>query len=198
MIGEHLKKSELFVLLSIAFLLVAVQINKKYVENPPIITLSEGNENYRFSSGSDGISRTYRNKLCGEIAPYLDSLSIEYNCNAIQIIGHTSGKVLKDEKFPESNLDEHLAESVYQSVDLKPSSNVDLGMMRAVAIMKELKGMTEQGYLKNIHYWFPYSAGQLIETNGELIDLGSIWLDRDRDPADRRRVEIRLFRYEDR
>lgn len=63
---------------------------------------------------------------------------------------------------------------------------------------KVLKGMTGEGYLRKITYWFPYSAGQLIETNGGLIDRGSIWVDKNRDPADRRRVGIRLFRFEDR
>lgn len=194
---EHLKQSELFVLLACAFLLVAIQINKKYVENPPIITLSEGDENYRFHSGSDEISHQYERKLRQEIIPYLDSLSKKHNCNAVQIIGHTSGKGLSKERFPKSNLDECLAESLYRDETLSPSTNVDLGMMRAVAVMKVLQSSTKDGFLENIEYWFPYSAGQLIKTDGKLIEYEAIPTDRRSDHDKRRRVEIRLFRIVD-
>lgn len=194
MIHQDLKKSELFVLLSCAFLLIAIQINRKYVENPPIITLSEGNKNYRFPSGSDDISFRYEMKLKQEIIPYIDSLSERYNCNAIQIIGHTSGRGLSEKRFPSSSLDENLAKSLYRSKELSPGSNVDLGMMRAVAVMKVLQSSTQEGFLGNIDFWLPYSAGQLIKMDGKLIEYNSIANDRLSDHDSRRRVEIRLFR----
>jgi hypothetical protein len=195
MTSEHLKQSELVLLLAFIFLLIAIKINKEYVENPPIITLSEDDENYRFESASDEVSDRYDEKLRKEIIPYLDSLSIVYKCNAIQIIGHTSGRGLNQKKFAKSNLDDHLSESLYSETELLPSSNVDLGMMRATAIMKILRSSTKEGLLENIKYWFPYSAGQLVKTDGKLIEFEAILRDKNWDHNQRRRVEIRLFRY---
>lgn len=225
---DHLKQSELFVLLACIFLLIATQTSKIYAEytenlslideyekkyaeilalidideeeqidTPPLITLSEEDENYKFASGSDHISIRYEKKLYEDIVPHLEELSLKYDCNAIQIIGHTSGQALSQRHFPRSNLDKHLIEKLHTETSLMPGSNVDLGMMRAVAVMKVLQKNRHDGHLSAIEYWFPYSAGPIINTDGKIIKKLHIKNDQLQDDPERRRVEIRLFRFEE-
>ncbi len=72
---------------------------------------------------------------------------------------------------------------------LTAGSNTDLGMMRALNIMKILNESAKANQLKNIKHIHPYSAGQMILPNQQLA------LDKPfENNAKRRRIEIRLLR----
>ena len=72
---------------------------------------------------------------------------------------------------------------------MTPGSNLDLGMMRALAIIELLQKSRSEGWLKRIAYFFPYSAGQAIG-----LDKKIILEDTDIEDRVRRRIEIRLLR----
>ena len=199
--NNDLKQSEIFVFLALIFMLLAVDNASKLRENPPIITLSEEDEDFRFESGSAQLKEGYLIKLTEEIIPKIDSLSHAFECDAIQIIGHTSGSPVGSggQSKYSSNLDSYLAETLHGPCQqLRAGSNVDLGMLRALSVMKVFRQYRDEKEktLANIKYWLPYSAGPLILENGELIPRQSVVADRGMDHASRRRIEIRLFKYQ--
>lgn len=231
---DVLKQSELFVLLAMILLIFTVPFRNNYPKIPPVITLSEEDESFRFESGSDEISPEYGAKLLFEIFPKIDSISRQYDCNAIQVIGHTSGFPVRN--TDSTNLDELLTSSIYNYTEpLKANSNADLGLMRAVSVIRYLRLYKYYGapfyykIMKNreeeystfrdtlnkmldlerllpqsdtfpdlgkIEYFFPLSAGPLIQENGYLIDSVKVEKDLESNSRSRRRIEIRLFRYE--
>ena len=56
------------------------------------------------------------------------------------------------------------------------------------------KSIKKDSLLKNIKYWFPYSAGSTLRKNGEVSPYSEI-ISRI-DDASRRRIEIRLLKYD--
>ncbi len=186
--GEFLKQSEIFAFFAAFFLLAIVLLQNKQQENPPIIILNERNAAYRFESGSATVPQAFRNALQNRIIPLLDSLSDHYDCDAIEVVGHTDETHIEP---PTSNLDENIITSFNNGrvESLQPGSNVDLGMMRALAIMTILKRAQRRGYLKKIDYFFPYSAGQMIKLNRRIPTTEERRPDRAR-----RRIEIRLLK----
>lgn len=197
---NYLEQAEIFVILAFVFVLVAADITSQFQENPPIITLSEADEAFKFSTASDQLTPTFLKKLEEEIIPKVDSLSKHYNCDAIQFIGHTSGTPTRRADSSgrrSSNLDYKLTNAIYNpQVSLVQGSNVDLGMMRAVAIMRVfLQNKDSQGMLDKIKYMHPYSAGQVITVDGMLLPMSDISKDQKLEIDARRRIEIRLFKY---
>ncbi len=172
--NNDLKHSEIFVLLAFIFMLLTVDSASKLWENPPTVTLSEEDESFRFQSGSAELEQSFLIKLKEEIIPGVDSLAQAFDCDAIQIIGHTSGSPVGRISLSEnaSNLDKYLAETIYDPCNrLRAGSNVDLGMMRALSVMTVFREYQNEKAetLTNIRYWLPYSAGPLILESGELI-----------------------------
>ena len=73
---------------------------------------------------------------------------------------------------------------------IKSSSNLELGMQRAVSVVEFLKSrLLNRSYIKTIR---PYSGGQLIDSNGEIADSNDTSSN-----SSRRRIEIRLSRSRD-
>lgn len=167
-------------------------LENKYQENPPIIILSEENEHYRFELGSAVIPQALKKELNSSIIPKLDEWSNKYDCDAIMVIGHTDGVEIKD-KY--SNLDKYLNESLTRMnlSALNPGSNVDLGMMRAIAVLNELRKNQNTNTLERIKYWLPYSGGQLILTN----DMLATYYD-NTENKQRRKIEIILHKRDKR
>jgi len=234
---DVLKQTELFVLLAMILLLLTVPFRNNYPKVPPVINLSEEDENFRFASGSATISPDYGRKLLVDVIPKIDSLSKQYDCNAIQVIGYTSGFPVRN--TDSSNIDELLVYSIYHHKIhhtrelLKANSNADLGIMRAVAVIQYFRfykhfggsffspknsGEKETTWkdtlsqklqlnsplvlndslppLGEIEYFFPLSAAQLILEDGHLVDSLHIEKDLELNLPSRRRIEIRLLRYE--
>ncbi|OQX97709.1 MAG: hypothetical protein B6I24_07855 [Bacteroidetes bacterium 4572_128] len=64
--------------------------------------------------------------------------------------------------------------------------------MRSVSVTFFLKKFQNKERLKDIKYWLPYSAGQLVKLDYNLDDDYNNKLD-----DSRRRIEIKLFRHEE-
>lgn len=184
---EFLKQSEIFAFIAAILLFNVVFLEKARQENPPIIVLSEEEDSFRFDSGSAKIPPAFLHALNSYIIPLIDSLSQAYNCDAIEVVGHTDEEPLQN---PFSNLDYRLLEAAgkgdYHA--LSPGSNLDLGMMRALSIITALKKSQSAGLLSQIQYFHPYSAGQMIDLDRHLISSPTGGRD-----ARRRRIEIRLL-----
>ncbi len=153
---------------------------------PPIVVLSEANRRYEFEVGSAVISDNYKQALLEQIVPQLERHSRECGCDAIEVIGHTDGLPVGGR----SNLDRELVAAFNRAElpQLVPGSNLDLGMLRALSIVRVLRAAQREGALPRIRYFLPYSAGQMLRPDRTLeIDSGSI-----RDKS-RRRIELRLL-----
>lgn len=185
---KFLKQAEIFSFIAAILLVNVIFMEKQRKENPPIIILSESEARFRFAFGSATIPEFFDHALKSSILPMLDSLSQAYDCDAIEVVGHTDSAPM----IPVySNLDIHLASYFREGrIDsLAPGSNLDLGMMRALAIIRLLRrSQAQDSLLAGIKYFFPYSAGQMIRLDRSLITA-----DTDARDAARRRIEIRLL-----
>lgn len=157
-------------------------------ESPPIIILSEQNQRYRFAVGSAEISPAFQRALDNRIIPILEQQSQQCDCDAIEVIGHTDSLPVNSGR---SNLDEKLigAFSQKETPNLVPGSNLDLGMMRALSIIRYFKQAQKEGRLSQIEYFLPYSAGQMLTPNHRL-DTSAETSENER----RRRIEMRLLK----
>ncbi len=163
--------------------------------NPPIIILSEDENEWRFSLGSAVIPEAFEDKLVDEIIPQLGAWSQEYGCDTIEVVGHTDEAYLRGSS---SSLDQNLLS--YLHGDLRTSepvagSNVDLGMLRAISITQLLQSRSATD-LPDIEFFHPLSAGQLILPNRRLASHFAE--PEQREDAGRRRIEIRLLTSESR
>ena len=156
-------------------------------QEPTIVILSEQNPHYRFQLGRADVPEAFRKALDDEIIPLLDERSRQTGCDAIEVVGHTDGSHVKAKA---SNLDLALTPEVQSGEkSLQAASNVELGMLRALEIMKILQQSQAAGKLQHIKYFFVYSSGQMILPDGTLA------ADDSEPDARRRRVEIRLLKY---
>jgi len=157
-------------------------------DNPPIVILSEQEKTYRFDAGSAEISEEFKQGLEQEIIPFLEKQVEACNCDAIEIVGHTDNVPVEGSV---SNLDENLIAAFgdQQMPNLIPGSNVDLGMMRALSIIRYLKEAQADGKLTEIKYFIPYSAGQMLKPNYTLDTSPAITANKRR-----RRIEMRLLK----
>ncbi len=151
----------------------------------PILMLSEDRQEFRFQVGSPEVPPLFHSALERTIIPELARQVEKCDCDAIEVIGHTDSLHIKGSR---SNLDREMAESFSDNrlSRLKPGSNMDLGMLRALAIVKILE---DSGAFPEDFNFFPYSAGQMILLDPKLLED-----DRSRADPQRRRIEIRTFR----
>jgi len=162
-------------------------------EQPPLIILDEA-KNYSFETGAGEISEHFKKKLQNDIIPYLEKMSVEYDCDVIEVYGYTDGQAYRYRYSNNNNMDKALLSYLEktQFPKLSASSNLELGMLRAAAIVYFLKKSQEKGHLQNIKIIRPYSGGQLILPNGTIALVS------DNQPkAQRRRIELRLSRSRD-
>lgn len=154
---------------------------------PPIIIIQDTGA-YQFQSGSADLSGALTSYINNQIVNQIESAAAAYKIDVIEIIGHTDGQ---PNNYTGSNLDlalEGVAKGSIPSSSLTPSSNADLGLMRALAVANFLRSIQySEGRLKNLQFR-SYSAAQLVLPNGELAPP-----DRKADSS-RRRIEIRFTR----
>lgn len=169
--------------------LLEKQKEVKRHDKPPIITLDEAS-GYTFWSGSAELAPAFQEALSGPILQQLQKIADEFRVDVIEVIGHTDGQVVATHTV--GNLDRKL-ELVAQSsepqavVGLVPSTNADLGLMRALSVIKYLQLFQNQGFLRSIHFR-AYSSAQLLLPNGQFAPPA-------RAPdASRRRIELRFTR----
>lgn len=157
------------------------KLNKRLQSASPIV-IQENSGNFKFSSGSAELTPKLKQYIAAEVSPEIDKILKERDIDFVQVIGHTDGQ----ENNQLSNLDrqlEKVAKGNQLVSILRPGSNVDLGLMRALAVVQELEKTVN---LKNIKFR-AYSAAQLYLPSGELAPLN-----RKSDEA-RRRIEIRFI-----
>lgn len=207
---EAVKEAELFAVLAFVFLLLLGArasttghqeqdtrtllplVQKKDTRGTTTLALIE-DEGFRFPSGSADLSPAFRFALKTNILPHVRKVAVSCGCNALTVIGHTDRVPLQPKR---STLDTELIDAFAgRPATLFPGSNVDLGMMRALAIIRYLESAQVQGLLPQkgepgyIKYFIPYSAGAMIRTDFDL--------ERDGRPLPeqrRRRIELRLER----
>ena len=151
---------------------------------PPVVVIQDSG-GFQFESGSATLPRNLKNYITMDLVDRIERISQQRNLYVVEIIGHTDGQV----NFGSGNLDRQLEEVAQgkRSVEsLVPGSNADLGLMRALEVVKQLQTVQEQtGRLKGVQFR-PYSAAQLQLPSGEFANPN-------RNPdANRRRIEIRF------
>lgn len=157
---------------------------KRLKSAPPVVVIQDSG-GFQFESGSANLPRDLKSYITEDLVDRIERITQQRNLYVVEIIGHTDGQV----NFGNGNLDRQLEEVAQgkQPVDsLTPGSNADLGLMRALEVVKQLQTVQEQtGRLRGVQFR-PYSAAQLQLPTGEFAN-------RDRNPdANRRRIEIRF------
>lgn len=151
---------------------------------PPVVVIQDSG-GFQFDSGSASLPNDLKNYITMDLVDRIERISQQRNLYVVEIIGHTDGQV----NFGNGNLDQQLEEVAQgkRSVEsLVPGSNADLGLMRALEVVKQLQTVQEQtGRLEGVQFR-PYSAAQLQLPSGEFANSN-------RNPdANRRRIEIRF------
>ena len=154
------------------------------LESQPPIEIEEV-PGRKFPSGSAELSNGLVNFIENNLVKQIENYAQGKEGYIVQVIGHTDGQT--NYRFQVNNLD-NLLEKVALGNDnisnLTPSSNADLGLMRALAVVKELE---KNPRLKQLGLKFrAYSAAQLYLPSGEYAGV-----QRYPDPQ-RRRIEIRF------
>ncbi|MBO1057407.1 MAG: flagellar motor protein [Dolichospermum sp. JUN01] len=156
-------------------------------DTPPIIIIKDQGD-YRFASGSAEIPAKMSTYIFNQIVPEIEARTKQYGINVVEIIGHTDGQA--NSKVT-SNLDvnlENVASGNLQVGKLQAGSNADLGLMRALSVVKVLGDIQKkQGKLSGLSFR-AYSAAQLILPNGKFAGIAR------KEDVTRRRIEIRFTR----
>jgi len=187
---DELKKAEIFVILAALFFLLVIFIERLRMEETPLFIFSEL-QGYTFTKGSAELSSSFKKFLEEHIVKEIEK-KLQYNkYNTIEIIGHTDCSSYEYNVY--SNLDEKLINEFNQKfflpANLKPGSNLDLGMLRALSIARIFFEAKKKGKLKKIEFILPYSAGQIIDTLNKLRKINSSKLD-----SASRRIELKLIK----
>lgn len=157
---------------------------KRLKSAPPVVVIQDSGE-YQFESGSASLPRELKGYITRDLVDRIERISQQRNLYVVEIIGHTDGQV----NFGNGNLDQQLEEVARgkQSVNtLKAGSNADLGLMRALEVVKQLQTVQEQTERLQGVQFRAYSAAQTQLPTGEFATVS-------RQPdASRRRIEIRF------
>lgn len=182
--------SNAFMILSFLLLLVLFQSQKLNqdlkeanlrLQSASPIVIDESSGNFKFKSGSAELNPQLKNHIDTKISRDIKQILQAREIDFIQVIGHTDGEGIQQY----SNLDgrlEFVAQGEQPFSKLKPGSNADLGLMRALAVVQELQktGLDDVTFRA-------YSAAQLYLPSGQLAQA-------DRQPDEtRRRIEIRFI-----
>ncbi len=157
---------------------------KRLKSAPPVVVIQDSG-GYQFDSGSANLPTELKSYITMDLVDRIERVSQQRNLYVVEIIGHTDGQI----NFGNGNLDQQLEEVAQgkQPVEsLKAGSNADLGLMRALEVVKELQTVQQQtGRLEGVQFR-AYSAAQLQLPSGEFATSS-------RNPdANRRRIEIRF------
>lgn len=154
-------------------------------KSPPVIVIKDSPER-NFKSSSAELSPGLRNFIETNLVNQIENNAKKYPGYIIEVIGHTDGQI---NAGTSSNLDqilEQVAMGKKPVNSLKPGSNADLGLMRALAVVMVLQDIQKnKGNLKGLKFR-AYSAAQLFLPQGEYAPIN-----RNSDNT-RRRIEIRF------
>jgi flagellar motor protein MotB len=190
-------QSEIFIVLMIVMILLFI-ITSLYLaqlkehQQPPLIILDEAH-GYSFHSSSASLNPRFQNQLNSLVISKIQTFSKEHKCDIVEIYGYTDTQPFFKSSTG-SDFDQELHECLTIGCDIdniQASSNLELGMKRAVSVVRFLKPklIHANSTIKIIR---PYSAGQFIDAKGKISPLDNIQGDKHR-----RRIEIRLSRSRD-
>ena len=173
-------------LLILILVTVVSAINNANNQKPPLITLTE-TQSFRFDTGSHNLSDKFKYELKRKLDKITEDI-VKYNIDTIEVIGHTDGQPSPGG----SNLDFELIQNndtiaSFNSTNFQAGSNMDLGLLRALAVASFLKKQLSNRSV-DVPYITPYSAGSLIDIEARFnpaINLSD---------SKRRRIEIRFTR----
>jgi hypothetical protein len=152
------------------------------LDQPPVITISEA-QVYSFASGRADLTAEFARFIADSLVPRLLDIARIYSCDVIEVIGHTDEQTVRSA----SNLDGILLDGFRNpSAQLSPGSNLDLGFLRAWAVVRALQADTR--LVGKLYY--AYSAGQTIMPDGQI----AVPEKEPQPDASRRRIEVRLRR----
>jgi outer membrane protein OmpA-like peptidoglycan-associated protein len=179
--------SNAFMISMLIVLLLVIKIPTKperIKKDPPIIEIQE-TKGFSFPSGSAQISPKLSEYLTTKLVAQIIAQVRDNQINVIEVIGHTDSQ---PNGVIAGNLDakiEKVANNQLPLSALQASSNADLGLMRALAVVKILKAtQVSSNQLRGVKFR-AYSAGPLIAPRGSTANPQN-----DR----RRRIEIRFTR----
>jgi outer membrane protein OmpA-like peptidoglycan-associated protein len=153
---------------------------------PPIISLNEAN-NYYFKSGSAELTPQFRASLMDNVPDRIVKIAKDFGVDVIEVVGHTDEQPLGPHG---SNLDREMVRVLRPGgniATLVPADNAGLGLARAVSVVSVLRSNPKLERYKLI----PLSGAQLVKTDDSLALEGA-----PESVAERRRIEIRLRKYE--
>jgi hypothetical protein len=144
-------------------------------DKPPVIPITE-NEQFYFKSGSATLSSAFKKHLEEEKFPIILEQLEKFGSrvDTLEIVGHTDSEKLKDE---DGNLDDDellllVLHGQRSASVLKPSSNTDLGIMRALEIRSLLQPWLASHSRSDIQIRC-YSAGPTLLADGSLPPVSS-------------------------
>ncbi len=156
---------------------------KRLKSAPPVVVI-QGSGEYRFQSGSALLPSSLAQYIAKDLVDRIEEVTQERGIYVVEVIGNTDGQITRGT----SNLDSKLIDVAKGNVsitNLKPGSNADLGLMRALAVVKELQKIQKQGRLQDIQFR-AYSGAQLYLPSGKFASNSG------EANAERRRIEIRF------
>jgi hypothetical protein len=157
---------------------------KRLKSAPPVVVIQDSG-GFQFDSGSAILPNDLKNYITVDLVDRIERISQQRSLYVVEIIGHTDGQI----NFSKGNLDQQLEEVAQGKIpveSLRAGSNADLGLMRALEVVKQLQTVQEQtGRLEGVEFR-AYSAAQLQLPSGDFAAAN-------RNPdANRRRIEIRF------
>ena len=154
--------------------------------NRPILQFSA---DHTFESGKAALTEQFVLGFEGKINE-IEAIAARCDCDVIEIIGHTDGAIFTRD-LRTSTLDRDLLDSLEDGTPerVTPTSNVELGMLRAASIVDLLRKGKQSGRLSHIEFIRFYSAGQAIMPDGTVASAKDLT----EDPT-RRRIELRISR----
>lgn len=157
---------------------------KRLKSAPPVVVIQDSG-GFQFDSGSAILTKDLKKYITVDLVDRIEQISQQRSLYVVEIIGHTDGQV----NFSKGNLDQQLEEVAQGKISvesLRAGSNADLGLMRALEVVKQLQTVQAQtGRLEGVQFR-AYSAAQLQLPSGNFAPAN-------RNPdANRRRIEIRF------
>jgi flagellar motor protein MotB len=154
---------------------------------PPniVITAAGG---YDFPSGKAALPSSLESYIEDDLVSKIEENIKEFGINTVVVIGHTDGQPVNSNVSNLDSLVENVSVGDKSVEELSAGSNVDLGLMRALAVVRRLQDIQKQeGRFKGLDPrkgFRAYSAGQLILKNGEFAQPNP------NPDKERRRIEI--------
>lgn len=170
--------------------LIELQGQIERLKSPPLIVIKDSDRDalgrpIKFETGRAELPEGLQFFINTNVVNQLESFAKQYPGYVVDVIGHTDGQ---ETVATGGNIDQILEEVANGSQpvsNLKPGSNADLGLMRALAVVKKLQEIQATNRLLGLKFR-AYSAAQLFLPTGEYA-----LTNRAADET-RRRIEIRF------